>query len=90
MPLVRHALRITSGISGQRRWSPIRRNIAVNGLRRLAGVTLIAAASASGWVLSPAAIYAADRPEVVHEQFVTTGADLGVVNICGDLADFHF
>jgi hypothetical protein len=29
-------------------------------------------------------------PEVVHQQFVTTGADLGVVNICGDLADFRF
>ncbi len=32
----------------------------------------------------------AARPDVVHQQFVTTGADLGVVNICGDLADFRF
>ena len=32
----------------------------------------------------------AGRPDVVHQQFATTGADLGVVNICGDLADFHF
>jgi hypothetical protein len=32
----------------------------------------------------------AARPEVVHQQFVSTGADLGVLNICGDLADFHF
>lgn len=37
----------------------------------------------------PAPVLAA-RPDAVHEQFVTTGADLGVVNICGDLADFHF
>ena len=30
-------------------------------------------------------------PEVVHQQFANTGAeDLGVVNICGDLADFWF
>ena len=32
----------------------------------------------------------AGRPDVVHQQFATTGADLGVANICGDLADFHF
>jgi len=29
-------------------------------------------------------------PSVVHQQFSTTGADLGVINICNDLADFHF
>ena len=29
-------------------------------------------------------------PEVVHQQFAYPGADLGVVNICGDLADFRF
>jgi hypothetical protein len=32
----------------------------------------------------------AARPEVVHQQFAYPGADLGVVNICGDLADFSF
>ena len=32
----------------------------------------------------------AGRPDVVHQQFATTGADLGVVNICDDLADFAF
>ena len=30
------------------------------------------------------------KPDVVHQQFATTGADLGVVNICGDPADFVF
>ena len=29
-------------------------------------------------------------PEVVHQRFAYPGADLGVVNICGDLADFNF
>lgn len=62
----------------------------MNGTRRLVVVAAIALASAAGWALDPAATYAAGRPEVVHEQFVTTGADLGVVNICGDLSDFHF
>jgi hypothetical protein len=38
----------------------------------------------------PAPTLAAGKPSVVHRQFATTGADLGVVNICGDLADFHF
>ncbi len=38
----------------------------------------------------PAPTLAAGRPQVVHQQFATTGADLGVVNICNDLADFHF
>ena len=32
----------------------------------------------------------AATPEVVHQQFAYPGADLGVVNICGDLADFRF
>jgi hypothetical protein len=62
----------------------------MNAIRRLAGVTVIALASASGWALAPAATYAASPPEVVHEQELHTGADLGVVNICGDLADFQF
>ena len=30
------------------------------------------------------------KPSVVHDQFAYTGADLGVINICNDLADFHF
>ena len=30
------------------------------------------------------------KPSVVHQQFSSTGADLGVINICNDLADFHF
>jgi hypothetical protein len=59
-------------------------------LRRHVGVTVIAVASVAGWAFAPASTYAASPPEVVHEQFVTTGADLGVVNICGDLADFRF
>ncbi len=62
----------------------------MNGIRRLAGVIVIGLASVSGWAMHPAPTYAASPPEVVHEQFVTTGADLGVVNICGDLADFRF
>ena len=33
---------------------------------------------------------AAGKPTVSPQQFATTGADLGVVNICGDLADFAF
>jgi hypothetical protein len=35
-------------------------------------------------------VQAASKPVVVHEQFAFPGADLGVVNICGDLADFRF
>ena len=46
-------------------------------------LALVVAASIPATVL-------AGRPDVVHRQFATTGADLGVVNICGDLADFHF
>ena len=39
----------------------------------------------------PAATLAASsKPDVVHQQFATTGADLGVINICNDLADFAF
>lgn len=62
----------------------------MNGIRRLAGVTVIALASAAGWALDTAPTYAATPPEIVHQQVVHTGADLGVVNICGDLADFQF
>ena len=36
------------------------------------------------------ALAASGKPDVVHQQFATTGADLGVINICGDLADFAF
>jgi hypothetical protein len=38
----------------------------------------------------PAPALAAGKPDVVHQQFAYPGADLGVVNICGDLADFQF
>ena len=62
----------------------------MNGIRRLAGGTVIALASVAGWALVPAATHAASPPEVVHQQVVGTGAELGVVNICGDLADFRF
>ena len=34
--------------------------------------------------------WASGKPDVVHQQFANTGADLGVVNICGDPADFAF
>ena len=30
------------------------------------------------------ALAATGKPDVVHQQFATTGADLGVINICGD------
>ena len=30
------------------------------------------------------------RPDIVHQRFAYPGADLGVINICGDPADFHF
>ena len=36
------------------------------------------------------ALAATGKPDVVHQRFATTGADLGVFNICGDLADFAF
>lgn len=36
------------------------------------------------------ALAATGKPDIVHQQFATSGADLGVVNICGDLADFAF
>ena len=32
----------------------------------------------------------AGRPDIVHQRFAYPGADLGVINICGDPADFHF
>ena len=38
----------------------------------------------------PAPTLAAGRPDVVHQRFAFPGADLGVINICNDLADFHF
>jgi hypothetical protein len=38
----------------------------------------------------PAPTLAAGTPDVVHGKFAYPGADLGVVNICGDPADFHF
>ena len=39
----------------------------------------------------PAPVLAATgKPDVIHRKFATTGADLGVINICGDLADFAF
>ena len=63
---------------------------AMDGIRRLAGGMVIALVSIAGSALGPAAIYAASPPEVVHQQVVGTGADLGVMNICGDLADFQF
>ena len=40
--------------------------------------------------ISAPTLAAAGKPVVVHQQFAYPGADLGVVNICGDLADFHF
>jgi hypothetical protein len=33
---------------------------------------------------------ATGKPEVIHGQFAYPGADLGVINICNDLADFEF
>ena len=36
------------------------------------------------------ALAAASKPEVIHGQFEYPGADLGVINICNDLADFEF
>ena len=36
------------------------------------------------------ALAATGQPAVVHQQFAYPGADLGVINICGDLADFAF
>ena len=55
---------------------------------RIASIALAVIAVAAFPVQTLAAATA--RPDVVHQQFVTTGADLGVVNICGDLADFRF
>ena len=52
---------------------------------RIASFALAALAVAAFPVQTLAA-----RPEVVHKQFAYPGADLGVVNICGDLADFRF
>ena len=52
---------------------------------RIASFALAAVAVAAFPIQTLAA-----RPDVVHEQLVYPGADLGVVNICGDLADFRF
>jgi hypothetical protein len=52
---------------------------------RIASFALAAMAVAAFPVQALAA-----KPDVTHQQFVTTGADLGVVNICGELADFRF
>ncbi len=52
---------------------------------RIASLALAAMAFAALPVQTLAA-----SPEVVHQQFAYPGADLGVVNICGDLADFRF
>jgi hypothetical protein len=52
---------------------------------RIASIALATIAVAAFPVQALAA-----RPDVVHEQFAYPGADLGVVNICGDLADFTF
>jgi hypothetical protein len=52
---------------------------------RIASFALAAMAVAAFPVQTLAA-----RPEVVHQQIAYPGADLGVVNICDDLADFRF
>ena len=36
------------------------------------------------------ALAASGKPEVIHGKFEYPGADLGVINICNDLADFEF
>jgi hypothetical protein len=38
----------------------------------------------------PAPTAAAGTPDVLHQRFAYPGADLGVINTCNDLADFHF
>jgi hypothetical protein len=50
----------------------------MKGIRRLAGVSVIALASAAGWALGPAATHAASPPEVSHQRVVHSSADLGV------------
>jgi hypothetical protein len=58
-------------------------------MRRLASaVTLLAGLLLTA--MTPTVAQAAAPLEVTHQQVVFTGADLGVVNICGDLADFRF
>jgi polyisoprenoid-binding protein YceI len=57
-------------------------------MRRLIPVVALLAGLMTA--MTPTAAQAATPPEVVHQQVVFTGADLGVVNICGDLADFRF
>jgi hypothetical protein len=54
-------------------------------------VAIVASLAWIGMGFVPSTARAAGNPEVVHGQFAgVTGADLGVVNICGDLADFNF
>jgi hypothetical protein len=56
-------------------------------IRRALRFTSIVLAIVVASVPAPAL---AGRPDVVHQQFAYPGADLGVINICGDLADFRF
>jgi hypothetical protein len=60
----------------------------VHSIRRAYRIAWIAFAAVAVAAFPVQALAA--RPDVVHQQFVTSGADLGVVNICGDLADFRF
>ena len=55
---------------------------------RLAAMVLAIVAIAA--IPATSTVQAAGKPDVVHQQFAFPGADLGVVNICGDLADFQF
>jgi len=55
---------------------------------RLTSIVLAIVAIAA--IPAASTVQAAGKPDVVHQQFAFPGADLGVVNICGDLADFHF
>ena len=58
--------------------------------RALRFTTVVLAIVAITAIPAASTVQAAGKPDIVHGQFATTGADLGVVNICGDLADFHF
>jgi hypothetical protein len=51
---------------------------------------VFAAVLTLGMVCIPAQSVAAAAPSVEHGKFTSTEEDLGVVNICGDLADFRF
>jgi len=54
--------------------------------RLLVAILMLAASLAAPSMASAAA----QAPDVEHGTFTFTDDDLGVVNICGDLADFHF